>query len=149
MVRRIKGLTLVELIIVVFIIGTLAAMGHLIYRDFHYKGQISQTVADISQISGRLYTYFSQNAAFPPTLVEIGENNRIDPWGNPYDYWPITGDKNQQVRKDRNLHPLSTDFDLYSRGRDGATSLPLTAKASQDDVIRANDGKYIGLASKY
>ena len=148
-VRRMRGMTLVELIIAAFIISTLAAMGYLLYQDFYYKGQISQAGADIAKISGKLYIYYSENTAFPPTLAEIGENNRLDPWNNPYDYWPITGDKNQGVRKDRNLHPLSTDFDLYSRGRDGAKALPLTTKASQDDIIRANDGKFIGLASKY
>jgi general secretion pathway protein G len=144
-----RGMTLVELIIAAFIISILAALGSLLYQDFYYRGQITQAGADIAQISGKLYLYYSQNAAFPPTLAEIGENNRLDPWGKPYEYWPITGDKNQKVRKDRNLHPLSTDFDLYSRGRDGDTSLPLTAKASHDDIIRANDGKFIGLASKY
>ena len=79
----------------------------------------------------------------------MGEDNRLDPWKRPYEYWPITGDKNQKVRKDRNLHPLNTDFDLCSRGRDGNTNLALTAQASHDDIIRANDGKFVGLASKY
>jgi general secretion pathway protein G len=34
-------------------------------------------------------------------------------------------------------------------GPDGETAIPLTAKKSQDDIIRANDGNYIGLASRY
>ncbi|MDH4265480.1 MAG: prepilin-type N-terminal cleavage/methylation domain-containing protein [Deltaproteobacteria bacterium] len=144
-----RGMTLLELIIAAFIISTLAAMAYLGYQDFHYKGQITQAGADVAQISGKLYLYYSQNAAFPPTLTEIAENNRLDPWNNPYDYWPITGVKGQKVRMDRNLHPLSTDFDLYSRGRDGATALQLTVKFSHDDIIRANNGKFIGLASKY
>jgi general secretion pathway protein G len=53
------------------------------------------------------------------------------------------------VRKDRNTHPINTDFDLYSKGRDGKTNYPLTAEASQDDIIRANNGGYLGLASHY
>jgi len=148
-VRRMRGMTLLELIIVAFIISTLAAMSFLNYRDFYYRAQISQAVANIAQISGKLYLYYSENVAFPPTLAEIGENNRLDPWGNPYEYWPITGDKKQKVRKDRSLHPINTDFDLYSKGRDGATNLALTAEASHDDIIRANNGNFIGLASKY
>ena len=32
-------------------------------------------------------------------------------------------------------------------GKDGDSKSPLTAKASRDDIIRANDGGYIGLAS--
>jgi general secretion pathway protein G len=38
---------------------------------------------------------------------------------------------------------------LYSAGADGKTVLPLTAKASQDDIIRANDGSFIGVAASY
>jgi general secretion pathway protein G len=34
-------------------------------------------------------------------------------------------------------------------GKDGKTAAPLTAKASRDDVIRANDGRFIGLGSEY
>jgi general secretion pathway protein G len=44
---------------------------------------------------------------------------------------------------------LNTDYDLYSMGKDGKTKGPLTAKDSHDDVIRANDGRFIGLASEY
>jgi len=142
-------MTLVELIVALSILSILAAMGYLGFQELMYRNQISQAVADICRIDMRLHRYFAENAAFPPTLAEIGENARLDPWGNLYEYWPITGDKTQKVRKDKNLHPINTDFDLGSRGRDGITSLALTAHSSQDDIIRANNGKFIGLASKY
>ena len=51
--------------------------------------------------------------------------------------------------KDKSLHPLNSDYDLYSMGKDGASTGPLTAKASRDDVVRANDGRFIGLAKDY
>jgi general secretion pathway protein G len=44
---------------------------------------------------------------------------------------------------------LNSTYDLYSKRKDGQSSSPLTAKASRDDIIRANDGGYIGLASAY
>ena len=50
------------------------------------------------------------------------------------------------MRKDRFLVPINSDFDLYSMGKDRISQIPLTAKASRDDIIRANDGAYIGLA---
>jgi general secretion pathway protein G len=55
----------------------------------------------------------------------------------------------QNARKDKNLHPLNSDFDLYSIGKDGESRQPLTAKWSRDDVVRANDGGFVGLASEY
>lgn len=54
-----------------------------------------------------------------------------------------------QVRKDRFLVPLNSDYDLYSAGKDGESRPPLSASMSQDDIVRANDGAYIGLASQY
>ena len=34
-------------------------------------------------------------------------------------------------------------------GKDGASIGPLTAKASLDDIVRANNGQFIGLAADY
>ncbi len=45
--------------------------------------------------------------------------------------------------------PINSTYDLYSMGKDGKTVVALTAKASRDDVVRANDGGFIGLAVKY
>ncbi|HNP83287.1 MAG TPA: prepilin-type N-terminal cleavage/methylation domain-containing protein [Nitrospira sp.] len=52
-------------------------------------------------------------------------------------------------RKDRFLHPINSDYDLYSMGKDGESVEPLTAKKSHDDVIRANDGGFVGLAVEF
>jgi general secretion pathway protein G len=148
-VRRLRGLTLIELVIVLFILGTLAGIAYIAHDHYVYKGQISQAIADIRAIEARLFSYYADNGIFPPTLAVIGEGGRRDPWNGLYDYWIITGDPTQHVRKDRNLHPLNTDFDLGSRGKDGATNFALTAHASHDDVIRANNGAFVGLASNY
>jgi general secretion pathway protein G len=40
-------------------------------------------------------------------------------------------------------------FDLYSKGKDGNSAPPLTASASQDDIVVANDGGFIGMAKNY
>lgn len=53
------------------------------------------------------------------------------------------------ARKDRNLIPLNSDFDLFSKGKDGQSLPPITAPVSQDDVLRANNGGFVNLASKY
>jgi general secretion pathway protein G len=34
-------------------------------------------------------------------------------------------------------------------GKDGASVSPLTAKASRDDIVRANNGGFIGLAEDF
>ena len=53
------------------------------------------------------------------------------------------------MRKDRFLVPINSCYDLYSMGKDGQSVPPLTAKASWDDIVRANDGAFVGLAWQY
>jgi len=53
------------------------------------------------------------------------------------------------ARKDRFLVPINSDFDLYSMGPDGESKPPLNAKSSRDDVIRAANGAFYGLAEKF
>lgn len=53
------------------------------------------------------------------------------------------------ARKDRFLVPINSDFDLYSTGPDGRSQATLNAPVSRDDVIRAANGAYYGLAEKF
>lgn len=86
----------------------------------------------------------------PNTLTDVGYGSFNDPWGQPYQYLNFANTKGKgKMRKDRFLVPINTFFDLYSIGPDGQSSPPLTAKASQDDVIWANDGDYVGVAEQY
>ncbi|MEJ2327300.1 MAG: type II secretion system protein GspG, partial [Chromatiaceae bacterium] len=77
-----------------------------------------------------------------------------DPWGNPYKYLNIQTAKSDpsalgKVRKDRSLHPLSSDYDLYSMGADGRSAPALTAQVSRDDIVRARNGEFVDLALNY
>ena len=52
-------------------------------------------------------------------------------------------------RKDRFGVVLNTDFDLYSMGQDWLSSDSLSTPNSHDDILRANDGAFVGLASNF
>ena len=135
--------------IVTAIICLLAAIAIPSLLEQRDKATIAKVISDIKNIEAKVMDYMQEKGDFPFTLADIGLSGFNDPWGNPFEYWPITGDKKQKVRKDRNTHPINTDFDLYSKGKDGDTNFPLTANVSQDDIIRANNGAYIGLVSNY
>jgi len=52
-------------------------------------------------------------------------------------------------RRDRYMFPLNTDYDLFSLGPNGRTTVSLGESLGQDDVIRANNGGFFGTASDY
>jgi Tfp pilus assembly protein PilE len=139
--------------IVVLIVGILAAIAIPSYQKYLQKTKESTAMSDINIIALRLNAYRMEND-LPPDLATINIGNLlplIDPWGNPYQYLPIYQhpENLNDVRKDRNLHPINSDFDLYSMGPDGQSIKPLTGGPSRDDIIRANDGAFIGKASTY
>jgi general secretion pathway protein G len=54
-----------------------------------------------------------------------------------------------QKRKDKNLIPINSDFDLFSMGPDGMSTSPLTANISRDDIVRGRNGDFYGVAVDY
>jgi general secretion pathway protein G len=150
---RCRGMTLLELLALVGIIGTLVSILIPAFNNVLEKGRISRAVSDIATIGQRLNDIYFDSGDFPENLDELERINPHDPWGRPYQYLKIMGkDKNEikgKWRKDRFLVPLNSDYDLYSMGKDGRTVAPITAKASHDDILRADNGSYMGLASKY
>lgn len=157
--KYVLAFTLLELIIVVAIIGTLAAIGVPAYTRHIHKARVAKASSDIYQIALELHEYQVDRDTLPETLAEIGRDYLTDPWGRPYEYLKIEGAAVKSkgkgggtvlgARKDRFEVPLNSDFDLYSKGRDGQSLPALTAEVSRDDVIRANNGIFIGLASDY
>jgi general secretion pathway protein G len=143
------GMTLVELLVAVSIVGTLAGIAIPMYARARDKAMVVRAIADISVIQGQLAIYHLDHDALPTSLSQLSMPY-TDPWGHPYSYLNFAGVKGKgSMRKDRFLVPLNSDYDLYSMGQDGESKMPLTAKQSRDDIIRANDGAFIGLASDF
>lgn len=139
-----------EVMIVVAIIGVLAAIAIPNYMSYVQRSRYVVVISDINQIDRDIKNFFIVKNRYPDDLVEIGFGNLKDPWKNPYQYLNISTVKGKgKLRKDHSLVPVNTDFDLYSMGPDGESQAPFTAKASRDDIVRANNGAFIGRVSDY
>ncbi len=147
---RSNGFSLVELLLVVAIIGTLATISVPVYSQALERARIARAIGDIKAIGTDIKLHQLTRGKLPLSLAEIGREGYSDPWGNPYEYLNFeTVQGKGKMRKDRFLVPINSDFDLYSKGPDGDSVSPLTAKPSRDDIVRANDGGFVGLASDY
>ena len=122
---RSAGFTLVEIMVVVVILGILAATIIPQFMGTKHDAKVSAARANIAQLEAALERFYIHLDRHPTTeeglavLVEppAGEEDpwrgpyikllRNDPWGNPFQY------RNPGAR-----HP--TSFDLWSRGADGA-----------------------------
>ncbi|MEE9533269.1 MAG: prepilin-type N-terminal cleavage/methylation domain-containing protein [Acidimicrobiia bacterium] len=155
------GFTMIEMLIGMAIIGTLLAMALPMLQTALNQARITRAIGDLGALQTDIAAFEAGGKGLPETLDDIGRGTLLDPWGNPYQYLnfhiePGGGGKGKGkgpppagARKDRFLVPINSTYDLYSMGKDGESVPALTAKASKDDIVRANDGGFIGLAMKY
>lgn len=148
--RARAGWTLVELLLAVAILGALAALAIPAYADAREEARVAEAIADLRVIESEIAAYRLAARSLPASLADIGREGDRDPWGHAYRYLRFEGANwVAQARVDRFQVPINSDYDLYSIGRDGDTALSLQLPPSLDDVIRANDGSYMGLASRF
>ena len=147
---RTRGFTIIELMLGIAILGLLVGIAYPSYQQYTERVRIAQAIIDIQGISSSVEAYSRDNREYPADLNEIGKGAMKDPWDNAYQYTNLGTVKGSgKARKNKSLVPINSDFDLYSMGKDGKSVSPLTAKASRDDIVRANDGRFVGLASDY
>jgi general secretion pathway protein G len=159
------GFTLLEMFLVCAIIATLTAIAVPAYLAVLNGARVAKAIGDIRAFDREIAAYYVLNGCLPDTLSDIGKNMHRDPWSRPYEYQVVSqkGGKGADgclacrgtcvppghARKDHSLIPINSDFDLFSLGADGKSSSPLTAKASQDDIVRGSDGAFVGLGRDY
>jgi general secretion pathway protein G len=148
LLRYETGVTRLEIVATLAAAFVVASLAIPAFSGYVERSRVSRAVSEIGTTSLQLHRWQRDNGALPATLAEAGLAG-TDPWGRPYVYVRVDGANASQLRKDDALAPLNTDFDLYSMGKDGETAMPLPAEKSRDDVVRAADGAYIGLAINY
>jgi len=122
-----SGFTLIELLIVAVILGALAALAIPNFQRVVERARVVKAIGDMTVIQQACQEYFLTNSSYPSSLAAVSWDGLLDPWGNPYRYLRVQGASIGQLRKDKFLVPVNSDFDLYSMGPDGASLPPLVA----------------------
>jgi general secretion pathway protein G len=144
-----SGMTLIELMIGVLVAGILITLAFASFQDYLERARVQEAINDIVTMSALIRDVQMDTGGLPDDLSMVGRGQMRDPWGNLYYYTPLTGHGHGDARKDRRLNPLNSDFDLFSTGKDGVFKSQISHRDSLDDVIRASDGRFVDLASKY
>ena len=140
-------------------VSQIRALSFLIDDYAQEYGEYPETLRDIGNENlkdpwGNLYTYLNlknnnqDNNDEPDSEHESSHDDEHD-GGHGSGHGGGNDTNISAARKDGNLVPINTKYDLCSFGKDGKSKAPLRAKDSHDDIIYANDGGYIGLASEF
>lgn len=146
---RLHGFTLVELMIVVAIVGIIAFVAVPAYQDYGKRVEADQAVKDLVVMQLQIDDYILNTGVAPVSLADIGLSGMRDPWGNAYEYLGYAHNPPGFRRKDKNLNPLNSDYDLYSKGEDGQTTKQIITPKAHDDIIRGRDGSFMGYAKDF
>ncbi len=150
--RRFRGVSLLELMLVVALVGIFMSLAVPGYQRYAERGRVSVAVRDIGEMSMTIERYRTRIGRLPDLFSDANLQGRFDPWGRGYAYFnfaTFSGMGPDPSRRDGNLRPINTDYDLYSVGKDGQTDRQLNQPASADDVVRGLDGSFIGLGKDF
>ena len=146
-----KGFSLIEVLVAIAVVASLLAIAIPRYIQYQIQARNAQAIADIRTIDLAVQIYRRTNNVYPTTLSQLTGIPTKDPWGTAYQYLKIEDEVGitGKTRKDQFLVPLNADYDLYSKGADKLTATPVQAGVSWDDLLRANEGRFIGVAANY
>ena len=141
------GFTMLELMFAVAIAAILALIAISQFAKAVEKSKQGSAIADISIIQVEIERYRSNHNSMLPDAIP---SDRLDPWQRPYIYTKLEGTKGKgSARKDHALNPLNTDYDLFSAGKNGVYKSQISQKDSLDDIIRARNGAFVGVAEDF
>lgn len=134
-------MTIIELLAALAIASSLASLAIPKFHNITNSARTARAIGDLKAIQ----TTLDSRDSLPDNLALAGIT-LVDPWGNPYVYVKFPAGA---PRVDRFGVVVNTSYDLYSTGEDELSALSFNAGVSFDDIVRANDGGFLGTAGRF
>jgi len=137
MQSRAKGFTLVELLIVVAIIGIIAAIAIPNLLNAIDKGKQKRTMSDLRAIGSAVEVYAIENSVYPTAADAAAIKTLIDP--TYIKVMPTVDGWMNTIQVESSV----TGYTLYSQGKDGiGNSCPPGTTSNFNDEICFVDGQF-------
>lgn len=153
LIQSCRGVTLLELMVVAMGLATLFAMALPMIEGAREAVRLHQAVTSILVIQFEVIKYELQYGTIPANIaaLDLAADVATDPWGRSYVYlnYDYADPPDEVPREDQFLKPINTAYDIFSVGPDGVSHKRLPHNRSRDDIVRASDGEYIGVAAEF
>ena len=84
--RNARGMTLLELMLVMALISLMAAIAIPSYQGYANRARVNRAISEIAMLSLEISKWQLNLGVLPDTLAEAGLDGRLDPWGQPCEY---------------------------------------------------------------
>lgn len=80
--RRRLGFTILELMLVLAILGVLAAIAVPIYQDYRVRANITEAMERAGSLKNAVAEYYFNSDVFPDSMADMGLEDEVDPTRN-------------------------------------------------------------------
>ncbi len=146
-------MTILEVLVAMAGTATILAIALPVLEGAQEDLRRHEAVTDLQVIQFQVTKFELKYGTIPANIaaLDLNEDVATDPWGAPYHYlnYEYAVSPDFVPREDQFLKPVNTAYDIFSQGPNLDHHKNLSNWRSKDDIVRASDGEFIGVADEF